>query len=104
MTEAREFINSPVPQGEDETVYYRLTITPWGGTPVSVAVKLYDVTKGARTDVSSTKLSGAATVNGDMITTPGVTGLVEGHVYRLEIKFISSGNTLEAFGSIVAER
>ena len=29
----REIVESPLPQGKDEKIAYRLTTTPWGGTP-----------------------------------------------------------------------
>jgi hypothetical protein len=62
----RKIIESPLKQGADEQIYYTLTTTPWGSSPTSVAVVLKNA---AGTDVSSTNLSGAASVSGDVITT-----------------------------------
>jgi len=39
-----------------------------------------------------------------VITTPLVTGLTAGNIYRLEIKFVTGGNTLEAYAIIQAEK
>ena len=101
----RKFIESPLRQGEDEKVAYALTTTPWGASPTSVTVKIFSLnaTTGAKTDVSSTKLSGVVAVVGNVITTPLVQSLIPGTHYRLEITFSSSGNTFEAWGIIEAE-
>jgi len=95
---SRMVVESPIYQGEDEQIVYTLTTTPWGSTPTNVAVTLYSVsTLMEYTDVSSTCLSGSASVDGDTITTPIVKLLVEDTLYQLEIKFTCSGNVLEAF-------
>ena len=96
MAIEREIIESPVEQGADEEVAYSLTTTPWGGTPTSVSVKLYEGTE--RTDRTATMLSGSASVASDVITTPTVTGLTVDKQYRLEIKFTeASGNVVEPY-------
>ncbi len=97
----RAVVQSPVSQGKDETIAYTLTTTPWGSSPGSVAVVIYDYATGTYT--TSTNLSGSASVNGDIITTPAVTALLAGHQYRLEIKFTCSGNIFEARCIINAE-
>jgi hypothetical protein len=90
-------------QGNDETIIYSVTTTSWGSTPTNVSVKAYDVTGGTRTDVTSTVLSGNATVVGDVITLPAVTGLTAGKGYRVEVKFTSGGNTFEPYIEVQAE-
>jgi len=98
MNESDHIIQeSPIWVGADETVTHSLTTTPWGSSPTGVAVKLYDNTG---TDVSSTKLSGSASVNGDVITLPAITGLTAGAEYRLEVKFTVSGNTVETWADV----
>jgi hypothetical protein len=94
MTDTREVDGSPVYQGQDEEIAYGILTTEWGSNPTSVSVKLYD-TDG--TDVSSTSLSGSASVSGDTITTPVVKLLTAGEKYRLEVKFTCSGNVFEPF-------
>jgi hypothetical protein len=88
-------------QGEDEEIAYLLTTTPWGSTPGTIVVKLYEGND--RTDVSATCLSGAASALADVITTPVVKSLTAGLQYRLEIKFTCSGNIFEAYCHINAE-
>ena len=90
-------------QGDDETIIYSITTTSWGSSPSNVVVKAYDVTGGTRTDVSETVLSGTASVDGDVITLPAVTGLTAGKGYRIEVKFDSGGNTFEPYIEIEAE-
>lgn len=99
----REFIESPIYQGEDEKVSYNLTTTSWGGSPTSVSMKLYQMNKNAKTDVSATKLSGSPSVVGDVITTPYIISLTDGVKYRLEASWMKNGNTVEAFGYIYGQ-
>lgn len=96
----RMIVESPLKQGADEQIYYTLTTTPWGSSPAAVAVVLKDSTG---LDVSSTKLSGAASVSGDVITLPKVTSLTAGSNYRLEVKFTVSQNVCEAWADIYCE-
>ena len=103
MTEPRQVAESPLTQGKDEVIVYKLATSNWGSSPTGVEVKLFDVTAGAYSDVSVTSLSGAATVSGDEITLPAVQALSAGHDYRLEIKFTSGANTFECWLLIHAE-
>lgn len=96
----REFIESPLRQGKDEQIAYTLTTTPWGSSPSSPVVTIYDQTG---TDVSTTNLSGSASAAGDVVTTPKVISLTAGKRYRLEIKFTSGGNVFEVYGYILGE-
>lgn len=99
----REVVEGRQVQGADEQVAYRLTC-PSDQTPATPSFKLYDVaTDGSRTDVSSTKLSGAGSVSGQVITSPLVISLVDGHLYRLQVTYTSSGNTFSAYVLIDAE-
>jgi hypothetical protein len=95
----RKFKESPMPQGVDEQVAYVLDTTPWGGSPTNVSV----VVKQYGRDVTADVTSGTASVSGDDITTPLVKSLSADKVYRLEIKFTSSGNIFEPWGKIEAE-
>ena len=98
MASIREVKESPREQGADERIAYEITTTPWGSTPSAVDVKLFSIgADGSLTDVTATKLSGVASVTGDVITTPLVISLVAGTTYRLETKFTTSGNVLECF-------
>ena len=97
----RQIKESPLAQGEDEQIAYSLTTTPWGSTPSSVSVVIKSLPD--LTDTSATNLSGSASVDGDVITTPKVISLVAGTQYRLEIKFTCSGNIFEAWSYINGE-
>lgn len=96
-------VGSTLYQGNDEEIVYSLTTTAWGSTPTSVSVKAYEISTGARTDVSSTVLSGTASVNGDIITLPVLKSLTAGNVYRVEVKFTSGSNVYEPYFDILAE-
>ena len=91
-----------VTQGEDEQLVYSVTTTNWGSSPTSVSVVAKDVSS-ANADVSSTVLSGDATVAGDVISSPTVKSLTAGNRYRIEVKFTSEGNVLEGYFLIDAE-
>jgi len=100
MSTIREIIESPLVQGADESIAYVLTTTPWGSSPTSVAVKVYDVLA-SDTDVTSTIIpSGTPSVNGDDITLPALKSMTAGKRYRVEIKFTCSGNTFETFAIV----
>lgn len=100
----RKFLEREWEQGVDEIIAYQVDTSLWPGTgdPASVVVKLYQMP--AYTDVSSTNLTGSNSVSGDIITTEFVTSLSEGVQYRLEVKWVKSGNTLEAYGFIRAKQ
>jgi hypothetical protein len=100
----REVVGGRRKQGTDERIAYAVTTTPWGSSPSNPVCKLYDITvAGTRTDVSTAKLTGSPTINGDVITTPLVYGLEADKLYRLEIQFVIGGNTLEAYMEIAGE-
>lgn len=97
----RSVVESPLAQGEDERIAYGFD---WAevGTPGGPAVVLKDMTAGG-VDVSATKLSGAASVDGDVVVTPKVIELEPGTKYRLECKVTIGGNVLEAYVEIFGE-
>lgn len=104
MSSRREVVESPLEQGEDERIAYPLTTTPWSSSPTSPAcvLKLVDPS-GDMTDVSSTNLSGAPSVVGDVITSPLVISLIANNKYRLEFKWTTAGNTWESYLIIFAK-
>ena len=104
MSNIREIKEGLQYQGEDETLVYTLTTTPWGSTPSATAAKIYAVDGDTLTDKTTTQMSGATSVLGDVITLPEVTALVAGTLYRVEIVFTCSGNVFEAFAELQAER
>ena len=103
MASTRQFLEKQY-QGEDEEIAYTVDTATYGGTPTAVAVKLYSFDGRAYTDVSTTCLSGAASVVSDTITTPTVEALTPNVMYRMEVKFTSGGNIYEPWGWIIGER
>lgn len=103
----REVKESPFEQGVDETIAYKITVpTSWGtATLSSLSSKLYQDPDGVNTDVTATKMTGTTTASGQVITTPAISGLADGEVYRLETKFTSSeGDILECYAIIMCKR
>lgn len=87
---------SPEQQRPDERVAYQVTLDATYASPGGAVCKLFDVTNG-ETDVTSTKLSGSASIAGQVFTSPLVIALVAGSTYRLEFQFTSGGNTFEPY-------
>lgn len=101
----REIVEGMQLQGEDETIVYQLTTTPWGSSPTSTSAKIFRQAGGETyTDVTSTNMTGSTSVTGDVITLPAISGLTDGVMYRVEVKFTSSGNIFEAYAYIKGER
>lgn len=88
---------SPEQQRPDERVAYQVTLDASYASPASPVCKLFDITDGAETDVSATKLSGSAAIALQVFTSPLVIALVAGSKYRLEFQFVSGGNTFEPY-------
>lgn len=89
-------------QGEDEEIAWAITTTNWGSSPSEVSVVTKDVTAGG-TDVTDEVMSGDASVSGDVITLPVLSGLTAGHLYRVEVQFTASSNVFEAYLMVQAE-
>lgn len=100
----REIRESPIEQGTDEDISYQLDTSPWGGSPTSVEVVVYEVDGNTFTDVTATVCTGAASVNGDMIILPSISNLEAGKTYRVEILFSCGVGQLEAWGVIYCTR
>jgi hypothetical protein len=96
----REIRESPLRQGEDEVISYRLNTSFWGEGPSDPTVVLKD---SAGLDVSTAHLTGLPSIADPYVVTPKVHSLDPGSVYRLEIMFNIGGNTFEAFARIEAE-
>ena len=101
---SREITEGRQTQGEDETIVYTLTTTPWGSSPGSLSAKIYSVSGDTYTDVTATNMTGSASATNDVITLPAVHSLAAGTLYRVEVVFTCSGNTFEAYAEIMGER
>lgn len=104
MTKTREVVESPLPQGADEQIVYGVDVTNWGNTPTTTSAKIYQVADdGTLTDVTSTKMTGATSVGGNIITLPKISSLTSGNQFRVEVKFTIGVNVFEAYFIIEAE-
>lgn len=104
MPEPREVAEGRQYQGEDESIAYKLTTTPWGTAPSSVVVVVKDVNN-AYLDVTSTVMpTGSPSVVGDVITLPALKLLTRDHTYRVEIKFTAQGNNFEPYIMVSGQR
>ncbi len=91
-------------QGVDEQIVYTLSTTKVGSSPTSPSVKVFDV-KASYEDVTSTVMpSGSPSVASDVITLPKLQSLTAGKVYRVEVKYTVSGNLIETYFNVIAER
>ena len=102
----RKIKESPLSQGEDESITYTLTTTPWGTSPTGVAVKVFDVTDAQATadweDVTATVMPvNSPAVNADVITLSPLEALTDGKIYRIEISFTCGTSTFETYGIII---
>ncbi len=88
---------SPERQRPDERIPYELTIDSSYTSPSDPVCKLFDVSGTTETDVSATKLSGSASITGQVLTSPLVIALEAGKSYRLEFQFVSGGGTYEPY-------
>lgn len=95
MPQDYETIQTPDRVGTNEVIVFTLTTTPWGGSPSSPVVELYEYSDGTETDVTSTNLTGSPSIAGDVITCPSVVNVTDGQRYNLYIRWTSSGNTFE---------
>ena len=87
-------IESPQRQSPQESLSRSITTTPWGSSPASVTLTVYDVSMpGTDTDVTSSVTAGSNGVVGDVITTKRIQTLTLGRDYRADVAFTdSSGN------------
>lgn len=88
-------VEAPRKQSPDESIAYSITTTPWGSTPTSVAMYVYDVTvQGTVTDVTNTVVQGATSVTGDVISTKRIRLLTLGHDYRVDVQFTDANSNI----------
>lgn len=105
MAQFREVLEGEQNQGVDENILWQLRTNVkdendlYVNVTSVVSVKAYSIINGVRTDVSSTTLSGTPSYSGRVITLPafGNNQIVVNTLYRLEVKYLVAGNTLEDF-------
>lgn len=101
----RRVLERDITQGVNEEIVRTLTVpTSWAtDPPTNAEVKVYDKTDDYA-DVTSTTVSGSATVDGQVITLPAIKSLVRDHHYHVEVRFTGSGNKLSAWFEIICRR
>ena len=98
MGSIREVVEGIQTQGENETLAWALTTTPYASTPTDVAITVKDETAGGG---AVALCSGTATV-GDVITAT-IGGLTKDHIYRVEYKFTVGANVYEPYVRVRCE-
>lgn len=96
----RKVVESPIAQGADERIAYSFDFTNWG-TPTTPTVTIIDIDTGS--SVSSTCLTGTASIAGNTVITPIVHTLEAEHRYKLTCKVVIGANTQSAYVEIVGE-
>ena len=92
----RELVESPLYQGVDEIVAYGIDMAAIG-TPSTPSCIVKDVTNGGA-DVTATVMPvNSPTIAGSIITLSPLRALTAGILYRVEVKCVISGNTLEHY-------
>ena len=87
-------VESPLYQSADEKLAYAITTTNWASSPTSPAVVAVDEFTGL--DVTSTVFpTNSPSVASNVITLSLLKSLVEGHRYRIEVKFTVGTNIWE---------
>lgn len=97
MASIREVRQSRREQGVRERVIYTFDFADGiVAAPASAAVKVYDVTEGAYTDVTGTVMpTGSATVAGSVVTCPLMRALTVAHRYRVECDATGADGQIE---------
>jgi hypothetical protein len=91
----RELIESPLYQGEDEIIVHIVDVSA-NGTPTSPVVVVKNASTGA--DVTATVMpTNSPTISGQTIVLSPLRNLTAGTLYRVEVRHVISGNTLENY-------
>ena len=92
---SRQVLDGEIEQGRDETKTYTVTVSP---TPTAV-VGVYVFNKTSLDDdIKATHMpTGSASIGGNVITLPPLTGLLIGQKYRVEVRWTDGVNILENY-------
>ena len=100
-----ELDGSPVAQGEIEDTRWRVDL--WAGcAPSSPSATIHEITAPDTysADLSATLMHGTAFADGDSVYTPYVWHLVAGKEYRVNVRFVTNGNTRERWFKVRARK
>ena len=98
----REVLDGLQSQGINESVLFSVNTEPWGGTPTGPTHDIFDE-EDYTTSLKSSLMDGSPTVSGDVINLPALSGLSNGVIYRVFVRFVSGGSTLEGYFRVEAE-
>lgn len=90
-------------QSTAESVLYSVDTEPWGGTPTSPSVDVFDEEDLATSVKTTVMPSGNPSVLTDDIILPALTSLTAGIIYRILLTFESAGNTLQGYIRVQAK-
>ena len=91
-------------QGIDESVIYNVTTTPWGSSPTTCSMGVWERVTGVWTNCTTATTTGALSTFGDVITLPQILSLNEGHTYRVITEFITGGQSLSCYFDVFGEK
>jgi len=100
----RKIIPNAIGQGQHEEIAYKVDFTKWcrNGNPPSLP-NVTLIRRDTGVDVTATNCSGAASVNGFVVTTPSVIDLLPNIMYRINVSCTIDGNIVEAWATITGE-
>lgn len=102
----RSLQKSPEIQGVDEAVAWEADVTKWvvSDPPTNPTCKLYRIDASVHTDVTDVNLTGSASVLGNVVTSPIVSGLTAGEKYRLVFRFNLGTQLASAYLDLYVEQ
>ena len=103
MKSSREVVEGIQTQGVNESISYSVNTLNWGGTPTSPDFDVFDEEDDS-TSLKASLMSGTATISGNYVVLPHLSGLSDGVIYRVFFQFTSGGNVFEGFFRVRGER
>lgn len=91
MSNQLELKESPAYLSTAHEITYSTDTSSYGGSPSGITVTATNLSTGK--DVTSYVLTGSASLSGDVITWPVISGLIKGQQYAIDIAFTCSGQT-----------
>ena len=98
----REVLDGLQLQGANESIAYSIDTEPWGGTPSSPVHDIFDE-EDLTTSLKSTLMSGSPTVSSHNVVLPALSGITDGVIYKVIVRFVSGGQTLEGYFRVKGE-
>jgi hypothetical protein len=96
MANNREVAEGMQFQGEDEIIAYTLDVTAVGSSPTSVSVVVKTADTGQNVTATVMPVN-TPTVQNNVITLSPLKLLTNGQDYKVEVKYVIAGNTLESY-------